>query len=121
AGMAASGEQALVVRNYQSSDWTYIYDICVQTGDVGRDARLTFSDPGLVPDAFAGPYLYLEPDLAFVLDDGRRPVGYVLGTADTADLVRAYQEEWLPKMAARYGQRHQPPFATKDQLFNYLL
>ena len=26
-----------------------------------------------MPDLFAGPYVFLEPDFAFVLDDGCRP------------------------------------------------
>ena len=49
-----------------------------------------------MPALFAGPYVFLAPELAFVLDDGRRrrPVGYVLGTADTAAFARAYRERY---------------------------
>lgn len=119
--MAALGNNPLVLRNYQSSDWDAVYDISEQTGDVGGDARLTFADPRLVPDSFAGPYLYLEPDLVFVLDNGQRPVGYVIGTADTNEFARAFAQAWLPKMAQRYQDRNEPPFASKDELFNYLL
>ncbi len=36
-----------------------------------------------MPDLFAGPYVFLEPDFAFVLD-GHQTVGYVVGTPDTA-------------------------------------
>lgn len=114
-------EMPLIVRNYQSSDWDDIYDVCERTGDKGGDARLTFANPRLVPEGFAGPYLYLEPELAFVLDDGRRPVGYVIGTADTADFVRAYERGWLPHLAQRYGERAAPPFQTRDELFSYLM
>ena len=39
---------------------------------------------------------------ATALDDGSRAVGYVLGTADTAGFVRAYREQWVPRLAARY-------------------
>jgi GNAT superfamily N-acetyltransferase len=54
-------------------------------------------------DIFAAPYVYLEPSLAFVLPDAAdRPVGYVLGTANTAGFVRAYREKWLPLMASSY-------------------
>jgi ribosomal protein S18 acetylase RimI-like enzyme len=56
-----------------------------------------------MPDVFAGPYLALEPELAFVLDDGGgRAVGYVVGCADTPAFAAAVRERWLPRMVAKY-------------------
>lgn len=62
-----------------------------------------------MPSIFAGPYLHLEPELAFVLDNGRRAVGYILGTRDTAAFVDAYRREWLPRIAGRYPPPAGPP------------
>jgi len=62
-----------------------------------------------MPDLFAGPYLFLEPDFAFVLDDGNRAVGYVIGTPDTAAFARAYRERWIPRLAGRYPVPPDPP------------
>ena len=76
--------------------------MCVRTGDGGGDARGLCADDDLIPDVYAGPYVDLEPEMALVLDDGSRAVGYVLGTADTAGFVRAYREQWVPRLAARY-------------------
>jgi len=70
----------------------------------------------LMGDLFAGPYLTLAPDLAFVLDDGRRPVGYVLGTADTAAFARAYRERWIPRLAGRYPAAATPPVSAEDHM-----
>jgi GNAT superfamily N-acetyltransferase len=99
----ATNDGQLPVRPYRDSDLEAIYDICIRTGDNGGDATGTFENPRLLPDIFAGPYLYLEPSLAFVLPDGAdRPVGYVLGTADTAGFVRAYREKWLPGVVSHY-------------------
>jgi ribosomal protein S18 acetylase RimI-like enzyme len=92
------------VRPYQPGDHDAVYEVCVRTGDVGRDARGKYSSDDLLPDIYAGPYLYLEPDLAFVLDDGGRAVGYVIGTAATGAFVRRYREEWLPALAGRYQE-----------------
>lgn len=72
------------------------------TGDNGGDARGVYRDQELLPDLFAAPYATLEPDLAFVLDDGGRAVGYVLGTSDTERFVRDFRAKWLPVVAERH-------------------
>jgi GNAT superfamily N-acetyltransferase len=108
--MARETDQGqLQVRPYRDGDLEAIYDICVRTGDHGADATGKFENPRLLADIFAAPYLYLEPGLAFVLPDGAdQPVGYVLGTADTAGFVSAYREKWAPRMASHY------PFPAPD-------
>ncbi|RPK93909.1 GNAT family N-acetyltransferase [Streptomyces sp. ADI98-10] len=85
-----------VLRPYRPGDREALFDICVRTGHVGEDARHLYPDPGLLPDIFAAPYAVLEPGLAFVVEDGGRAVGYILGTADTASFVDRYRAEWLP-------------------------
>ena len=90
------------VRPYEPFDRADVYAVCVRTADVGGDARGQYSDDDLMPDIYAGPYLYLEPELAFVLDDGDRAVGYVLGTSDTVRWAQEYRRRWLPVVAARY-------------------
>ena len=95
------------IRPYQTEDQDAVYDICVRTGASGSDARGHYSSEALLPDVFAGPYLALEPCLAFVLEDAGRVVGYVLGTADTPSFVTAWRERWLPRVAPR----HPPPSA----------
>jgi len=108
------------IRPYRPSDRNALYDICVRTGDAGADATGLYSDPDILPDIFTGPYLRLEPELAFVLTgDGTgdeagtgtgdeagagRPLGYIIGTADTRRFVARYLDEWLPTVAARYPE-----------------
>src|SRR5580704_11882621 len=105
-----------VIRPYREPDLAAVYAICVRTADAGGDARGLYSSDDLMPDLFAGPYVFVEPQLAFVLDDGRQPVGYVLGTADTAAFARAYRERWIPRLAGRYPVPPQPPVTAEDQL-----
>ncbi len=100
---------AAVIRPYREADLDAVYDVCVRTADGGADARGKYRSDDLMPDLFAGPYVFLEPDFAFVLDDGRRAVGYVVGTPDTAAFVRAYRARWIPRLAGRYPVPPVPP------------
>jgi ribosomal protein S18 acetylase RimI-like enzyme len=107
-----------VIRPYRERDLAAVYAICVQTADAGGDARGMYSSDDLMPDLFAGPYAFLEPQLAFVLADGREAVGYVLGTADTAAFARAYRERWIPRLAGRYQVPPRPSVTPEDQLLD---
>ncbi|RKE22518.1 GNAT family N-acetyltransferase [Streptomyces sp. TLI_171] len=97
-----------VVRPYEPRDRADLFDICVRTGELGGDSRQTYPDLDLLPSIFAAPYAELEPDLAFVVDDGTRAVGYVVATADTAAFVQRFRAEWLPTVVDRY-----PPLTTE--------
>jgi ribosomal protein S18 acetylase RimI-like enzyme len=90
------------VRPYQPDDRDALFDICVRTAHQGGDSRHLYPDLELLPSIFAAPYAYLEPELAFVLDDGQRAVGYIVGTADTPLFVERYRAQWLPGLALRY-------------------
>ncbi|WP_371494296.1 GNAT family N-acetyltransferase [Kitasatospora sp. NBC_00374] len=108
------------VRPYRPSDRDAVYDICVRTGHQGGDARGLYPDPLLLPTVFAGPYLRLDPELAFVLDDGERAVGYVLGTADTAAFVRAFRDTWLPEVTAHHPAPAAAPVTPTEVVVDLL-
>lgn len=97
-----------------------MHDICISTADAGQDASGSYVDPDILPNIFAHPYAWLEPELAFVLDDAGQAVGYVLGTADTAAFVRRFRAEWLPRIADRYPAPAGEP-TTPDEIMAYLL
>lgn len=105
-----------LIRPYRPADRAAVYDVCVRTGHEGGDARHLYSDHDLLPDAFAGPYVHLEPELAFVVDDGTRAVGYIVGTADTAAFVRRYRLEWLPRLGHRHPEPSGTPVTPDDEL-----
>jgi GNAT superfamily N-acetyltransferase len=110
------------IRPYRDTDLRDVYDVCVRTADAGGDARGKYHSDDLMPDLFAGPYVFLEPDFAFVLDDGQRAVGYVLGTPDTAAFARAYRERWIPRLTGRYPAPPdspvppEPPASPDDEM-----
>lgn len=94
------------IRPYRPEDLPAVYDICVRTGAAGQDARGRYSSDRLLGDCFAAPYVVLEPQFAFVLEEHDVPVGYVLGTADTAKFVERYLESWVPRLNAAYPEPH---------------
>ncbi|MEW2812619.1 GNAT family N-acetyltransferase [Streptomyces massasporeus] len=110
-----------VIRPYRPEDRPALDDICIRTAHHGEDSRPHYADPGIFPVTFAAPYVHLEPDLAFVLDDGRgRAVGYILGTADTHRFAGAFRATWLPQVAGRYPEPPRPP-RTPDEVMAGLL
>ncbi|MCX5414680.1 GNAT family N-acetyltransferase [Streptomyces sp. NBC_00059] len=102
--------QTAHVRPYRPGDQEALADICVRTADNGGDSRHLYPDPGLMPALFAEPYAHLEPELAFVLDDGSgQVVGYILGTADTPRFVDAFRETWVPRVTGRFPEPEGEP------------
>jgi len=96
------------IRPYRAGDREDVYEICVRTGAAGQDARGRYSSDDLLGDIYAGAYLYIAPEHAFVLDNGERAVGYVIGTPSTREFVAAYRTTWLPRLRGVY----EPPAGT---------
>ncbi len=90
------------IRPYHPSDLTALYRICLQTADNGNDATHLYADPDLLGHFYAAPYAVLEPDLCFVLTAADVPVGYVLGTRDSAAFYTACENNWFAPLRKRY-------------------
>ena len=104
------------IRRYRETDLAAVYDICVRTADAGQDARGKYRSDDLMGDLFAGPYVFLDPQVAFVLASAEGTVGYIVGTPDTAAFARAYRERWIPRLADRYRVPPQPPVSPDEQM-----
>lgn len=93
------------MRPYRRADLDALYDICLRTGDAGGDASRLVDDPRLLGEIYAAPYAVLEPEHAFVVDDGSgHAAGYVLGALDTRAFEDACEREWWPALRARYPE-----------------
>jgi ribosomal protein S18 acetylase RimI-like enzyme len=105
-GVTSTSSDTPTIRLYRSSDRASFYDVCLRTAEAGGDARGSYAPDewDLVPSIFAGPYPVLEPELAFVLDDGTRVVGYVVGAADTPAFAERFRNEWLPEVGGRFPE-----------------
>ncbi|CAL9655609.1 Putative acetyltransferase OgpAT [Streptomyces sp. enrichment culture] len=118
---AVTSTASATVRPYRPEDAAALDDICVRTGHNGQDSRPHYTDPGVLTATFAAPYAHLEPELTFVLDDGRgHAVGYILGTADTARFAADFRTRWLPRVADRYPAPQGPP-GSLDEVIAGLL
>jgi ribosomal protein S18 acetylase RimI-like enzyme len=104
------------IRNYRAADRDAVGDICVRTGADGDDARDLHPDPDLLPTIFAWPYVEYQPELAFVLDDGGRAVGYVLGCTDTAAFAAWFARVWLPLLVERFPPIEGPPVTPTEEM-----
>lgn len=102
------------IRHYRPADRADLHDVCIRTGAAGQDARALYSDPELLGTIFAEPYPVLEPELTFVVDNGSRVVGYIVGAADTVAFARRFREEWLPKVAARFPEPDGQPRTLEE-------
>ncbi|MDR2783523.1 MAG: GNAT family N-acetyltransferase [Treponema sp.] len=93
---------AITVRGAELSDLPYFYEICLKTGDAGKDASGLFYDPYILGQYYAAPYLFFERDLCFVAEADGIPQGYVIGAVDTPAFNRWLEFEWLPPLRRRY-------------------
>jgi len=100
------------VRSAQPADRDALYDVCLLTGDGGRDGTPLYPDRTLLGEIFVGPYLALCPDFALVADDGAGPAGYALGALETDQFEQACERSWWPEVRARHPV---DPAATGDQ------
>jgi ribosomal protein S18 acetylase RimI-like enzyme len=90
------------LRSATPEDLPGLYRVCLRTGDAGKDATHLQDDPDLLGEFFVGPYVMLEPDLAFTLEGPHGLAGYVLGALDTRKFNRRLKSEWLPKLREQH-------------------
>ena len=92
------------IRRCEPRDEAAVYAVCLKTGDAGNDVTHLHDDPQALGHIYVGPYMRLEPDLAFVLEDQIGVCGYVLGALDTVKFYHAYVSEWLPRIRAQHPE-----------------
>ncbi|WP_269532255.1 GNAT family N-acetyltransferase [Chitinimonas sp. BJYL2] len=94
----------ITLRRARADDMAALYAICLATGNAGADASLPGRQGELLGHLFAGPYLQLAPDFAWVAEDAGGVCGYALGTDDSARFYARMESEWLPPLRQRYRE-----------------
>lgn len=103
------------IRRYHPADEPALYQICLRTGDSGRDATGRYADPRLLGHVYLGPYLALEPRFALVLDQGDgTPVGYAVAALDSRRFATACEDRWWPPLRRRYPDPAAVPAAGRS-------
>lgn len=94
------------IRRAALFDIPYLSEICLKTGCSGRDASDLYSDPYMLAQFYAIPYLAYSTDHCYVVEaevNGiLRPVGYILGVEDTTKFTTWLEEAWLPQVRKSY-------------------
>ncbi|MBO2457882.1 GNAT family N-acetyltransferase [Actinomadura violacea] len=107
--MTAAPLLVRLARGGDAEEVRRIYEICLRTAALGRDASGLVGDPRLLGDVFAGPYLAHSPDLAWVLaGEGGEAAGYILAVADTVAFERELDRVWWPRVRARVAGPVEP-------------
>ena len=94
----------MIVRQAELRDLEAVYDICLKTGQAGRDATDLYSDPALIGHIYAGPYVALKGPISFVAEDDLGVFGYAVGVSDTRAFERELEREWWPALRERYPE-----------------
>ena len=104
------------IRPYQQNDHNAVYDICLQTGNSGKGAVHLYDDPMLLGHLYAGPYIKMEPETAFILDNGQQPCGYIIGALNSEPFYLKMYNEWLPALRDDYSDPvGEPKYWSKDE------
>jgi len=107
--------EKLYIRRAVLSDLPYIYEICLKTGDEGKDASSLFFDQYLLGHYYAAPYLIFQAGICFVAEYEYRPQGYVIAAPDTSVFNQWMEEQWLPPLRKRYWQPFPPEMIRSEK------
>jgi ribosomal protein S18 acetylase RimI-like enzyme len=91
------------IRNYRPGDEAAAYHVCLKTGNHGGDGEPFYrDDPDALGRIFVGPYLRFHPELALMLEDEHGLCGYALAALDSRKFYERYENEWRPKLCAKF-------------------
>lgn len=93
---------SMAIRNYRDTDLPKLYEICLRTGDSGKDATHIYKDPMLLGSFYAAPHAVLHPELTFILSENDVPIGYIIGTNNSGKFFTRSEETWFPELRKKY-------------------
>ena len=93
----------LKIRRYKKTDLDSLYQICLRTGDNGKDATRCYNDRKLIGHIYSAPYAIFEPELCFILSMDSNPCGYILGTKNTIRFQKWLKNKWYFKLQKSYS------------------
>lgn len=86
-----------------------LYEICLLTGDNGKDASSQYHDGALIGEIYVGAYAVLHPEYCLVLESpSGEIVGYTVGTPDSRAFDIELREKWWPRVRAHYPRENYP-------------
>ncbi|SNZ21522.1 GNAT family N-acetyltransferase [Cohaesibacter gelatinilyticus] len=102
------------IRKARDDDLGSLYSISLKTGHLGGDAQTLYVDPDMMGHIYSGPYLMLEPDLAFVIEHQEKVLGFCVGTLDTYEFACRQEKQWWPALRRKYPKPSKTSRSTWD-------
>ena len=106
----------VLIRTAEVGDLDGLYEVCLLTGDAGRDGSNLYDDPRLLGEIYVGPYVTLPSGIGFTAVENGRPAGYALGTLDTRQFETECETTWWPELRERYPDPGPHPSTPDDEL-----
>lgn len=94
---------SLLIRNYKEKDFERLFEICLKTGDSGKDASHLYKDPKLLGSFYAAPYAIFHPELTFILAENDIAIGYIIGTDNTQKFYEKTEAQYFPELRKKYS------------------
>ena len=92
-----------VIRDFRSGDEQAANDICLKTGDHGKDGTPFYKeDPDVLGRIYVAPYLRFSPELALMVEDEEGVCGYSLATFDSHKFFDRYEQEYRPALCKQF-------------------
>jgi GNAT superfamily N-acetyltransferase len=108
------------IRKAVLSDLPYFYEICLKTGNDGKDATDLYHDPYLLGHYYAAPYLLFPDAICIAVEYQYRPQGYIIAAPDTIAFNKWLEENWLPPLRQQYSQPY-PAELIRSEKENWLV
>ncbi|MFA3781795.1 GNAT family N-acetyltransferase [Melioribacteraceae bacterium 4301-Me] len=90
------------IRNYSKKDLERLYEICLKTGNSGKDASHIYNDHKLLGHYYVAPYVIFHPELTFILALNDLPIGYILGTNNSYNFYLQCEKDYFPAFRKKY-------------------
>jgi len=103
------------VRRAVLSDLPYLYEICLKTGNNGKDASALYNDPYMVGNYFAAPYVVYQKSICFVAEYENGPKGYIVSVPNTAAYEQWLEDYWLPPLRKQFPTDRQTKYTEKEK------
>ena len=104
------------LRPYRPGDLDALYEICLVTGDAGKDATALHNDRKAIGHLYSAPYGVIEPEHVFVAEDEQGVAGYVVGAHDTDAFDARLKREWWPALREHYARVAEADLTAADRL-----
>ena len=111
----------MMIRVASVQDLPYIYDICLKTGNSGKDATESFSDKFMLGAFYAAPYIVYSPQDCFVIIDNGLVAGYILSTVDTNRFYTWLNNDWLPQIRENYKTGFKPKTSREESILSTIM